>query len=66
MIPISLSGLGLPQVAFVGLLGAFQVTADRSLACNVVSWIPWLPIYLCGTVLMLRESLARPDREKPS
>jgi uncharacterized protein (TIRG00374 family) len=63
MIPISLSGLGLPQVAFVGLLAAFKIRADQSLACNVVSWIPWLPIYLCAAVLMLRESFTRPDRE---
>ena len=34
MIPISLSGLGLPQVAFVGLLAAFKVPAARSLACQ--------------------------------
>jgi uncharacterized protein (TIRG00374 family) len=60
MIPIGLSGLGLPQVAFVGLLAAFKVPADRSLACHVVSWIPWLPIYLFGAALMLRESFARP------
>lgn len=60
MIPIGLSGLGLPQVAFVGLLAAFKVPAARSLACHVVSWLPWLPIYLFGAALMLRESFARP------
>jgi uncharacterized protein (TIRG00374 family) len=63
MIPISLSALGLPQVAFVGLLAAFNIPAARSLACNVVTWIPWLPIYLCGAALMVRESFARPDRK---
>jgi uncharacterized protein (TIRG00374 family) len=62
MIPISLSGIGLPQVAFVGLLAAFQISATQSLASHVVSWIPWLPIYLCGALLMLRESFARPDK----
>jgi hypothetical protein len=61
MIPISLAGIGLPQVAFVGLLAAFKVSPARSLASHIVSWIPWLPIYLCGAGLMLRESLARPD-----
>ena len=63
MVPISLSGLGLPQVAFVGLLAAFKIPAARSLACHVVSWIPWLPVYLFGAALMLRESFARPDGE---
>ena len=61
MIPISLSGFGLPQVAFVGLLAAFKVPADRSLAAHVVSWIPWLPVYLSGALLLLRESIARPE-----
>jgi uncharacterized membrane protein YbhN (UPF0104 family) len=65
MIPISLAGIGLPQVTFVGLLAAFKVAAARSLASHLVSWIPWLPVYLCGAVLMLRESLAKPDRGTP-
>jgi uncharacterized membrane protein YbhN (UPF0104 family) len=65
IVPISIFGLGLPQVAFVGLLAAFKIPESRSLAANLVSWIPWLLIYLCGAVLMLHESLAKPDRETP-
>jgi len=61
MIPISLAGIGLPQVAFVGLLAAFKVPAARSLASHIVSWIALLPVYLCGAAILLHESFARPE-----
>ena|GEM_PF-2615112 len=55
MTPLTLTGVGLPQVTYVGLLAAFSVGADRALASQVVAWVAALPLYLAAVGIMLTE-----------
>lgn len=58
MIPITLSGWGIPQVTYVGLFRALGVSEDVSLASNILLWVAMLPVYLSGASILLRESMA--------
>jgi len=66
MLPFTLSGWGLPQVTFVGLLAAFGVGAASALAANIASWAALLPMLLTGAGVMLWESLRRGARTEPA
>lgn len=65
MVPLTLSGWGLPQVTFVGLFALFGVPSDRSLASQVLSIVILLPVYLTGALLLLRETLSKDRPELP-
>lgn len=58
MLPITMAGIGLPQVAYVGLLALSGVAAAQGLASHVVGWVALVPVHLLGAGIMLRESLA--------
>ena len=66
MIPLPLSGWGLPQVGFVVLLGAVGVSADKSVAAEVVGKIALLPMYLTGAGILLGESMVARAASAPS
>ncbi len=55
MVPLSLSGWGLPQVTGVGLLALSGVTSDKSVAVTVLALGASLPINLAGALILLRE-----------
>lgn len=59
MIPLTLGGLGLPQVTYVGLLAAMGLAEAPALASSIVSWAAFLPVYLAGAGILLAESLGR-------
>lgn len=56
MMPFTLSGWGMPQVAYVGLLGLTGVAPDVALASHVAMWVAMLPVYLAGAGILLREA----------
>jgi uncharacterized protein (TIRG00374 family) len=64
MIPLTLSGWGLPQVTFVSLFALFGVPSDLSLASQLLSVVVLLPVYLTGAFLLLGETLASRKSEK--
>jgi len=66
MLPLTLSGLGLPQVTYVGLLAAVGIAASQAVASHVLMWVAWLPMYLVGAGILLRESLGMRAREPSS
>lgn len=60
MMPFTLSGWGLTQVTFVGLLAASGVPPDVALAANLAGWAALLPMLLTGAGVMLWENLHQP------
>ena len=56
MMPFTLSGWGMPQVAYVGLLSLAGVAADVALASHVAMWVAMLPVYLAGAGILMREA----------
>lgn len=60
MLPLTLSGWGLPQVTGVGLLALSGVTADKALAAGVLALAATLPLYLSATFILVAE--AAPSR----
>jgi uncharacterized protein (TIRG00374 family) len=59
MMPFTLAGWGLPQVAFVGLLAAVGVAPDLGLAAHVIGWVALAPVYLTGSAIMVHEAVRR-------
>ena len=57
MIPLTLSGWGLPQVAYVSLYALSGVSAGQALASHIVSWVAILPVYAVGASILLAEAL---------
>jgi len=62
MIPLTLSGLGLFQATYVGLLAAVGIAADASFASHLITWIAMLPVYLAGAGILARESVGSGGR----
>jgi len=57
MLPFTLSGIGMPQVTFVGLMAASGIAEDKAVAASIISWAALLPLMLTGAAIMLWESL---------
>jgi len=65
MIPLTLSGFGLPQVTGVALLALAGVSTQQAVAAGIVSLAAQLPVYLTGGGLMLAEAVARKRTVRP-
>jgi hypothetical protein len=59
MIPLTLSGWGLPQVTGVALLGLSGVSTGQAVALGVLSPAAQLPVYLGGAGVLLAEAVVR-------
>ena len=57
MLPLTLSGLGLSQVTYVGLLAALGIAAGRAMASHVLVWVAMMPACFCGVLALLGETL---------
>ena len=59
MIPLTLSGWGLPQVTGVALLAMYGVTTGQAVAAVILSVAAQLPVYLAGAGILLSEAVLR-------
>jgi uncharacterized membrane protein YbhN (UPF0104 family) len=55
MLPITMSGLGMPQVTFVGLMVACGVAQERAFAANIINLGVLIPMVLAGMGILLVE-----------
>ncbi len=59
MVPLTLSGWGLPQVTGVALVALYGVSAGQAVASGVLSLAAQLPICLAGAGILLSETVLR-------